>query len=140
MERINYSHIFRRLRKCAIRQAGGRSSQNQARYRHIQVLIENFTVPGHGKGSVIDLGWKNDGTMIFVLAGHLDLHSNDEFFSTGSDMSNWMRRQMDIIGDMTLRQFCVGGAHDAGMSADRSPNAFGVPNLVVTQTKSIRDQ
>ena len=123
-----------------IDQAGGRSFQIQARYRHIQVLIENFTVPGHGKGSVIDLGWNHDGTMIFVLAGRADEHSNDEFLSTGSDMSNWMKSQMGIIGDMTLRQLCMGGAHDAGMSVSHSPTAFASSSLVLTQTKSIRDQ
>ena len=120
-------------------QAGGRSFKIQLRLSHILVLIENFTVLGREKGSVIDLDWYYDSTMIFVLAGRVDEHSKDEFFSTGSDMSNWMKSQMDIIGDMTLRQLCLGGAHDAGMSVDQSSNPL-VSNLVVTQTRSVRDQ
>ena len=119
---------------------GGHSFQIRARFRYIEVLIETFTVPGHDKGSTIDLGWIHDGFMIFVLAGPVDDRNSGEFLSTGCDLSNWMNSQKDIIGDKTLRQLCMGGSHDAGMSVDENHTVFGVPGLVLTQTQPIRDQ
>ena len=53
---------------------------------------------------------------------------------------NWMSESFSIIGDKSLRQICIPGSHDSGMSEKESGTMFATANNTVTQTKDIGGQ
>ena len=53
---------------------------------------------------------------------------------------NWMSETFSVIGDKLLRQICIPGSHDSGMSEKNSGTFFATANNTVTQTKDIGGQ
>lgn len=56
------------------------------------------------------------------------------------DGSNWMHNNMNILGGRTLKQICIPGSHDAGMSEYKPGTAFAHPCNVLTQSLPIKGQ
>lgn len=59
----------------------------------------------------------------FALAGDAgnDLTGASRNFSTHDMWSTWMRDNLDLLGDRSLRDICMIGSHDAGMSTQAVP-------------------
>ncbi|QAU23681.1 hypothetical protein EO087_06520 [Dyella sp. M7H15-1] len=52
----------------------------------------------------------------------------------------WMQNNLALLGSRTLREICIPGTHDAGMSAFNSGTAFAHPCNTITQTNAILSQ
>jgi hypothetical protein len=52
----------------------------------------------------------------------------------------WMGSNLGTLGNKTLKQICIPGSHDAGMSCCHDGTVGGVATLVQTQTKNIGQQ
>lgn len=53
---------------------------------------------------------------------------------------NWMEKNLSMLGNRTLREICLPGSHDAGMSKLASGTFFAHTCNVVTQSSPIGDQ
>lgn len=51
-----------------------------------------------------------------------------------------MQQSLGILLNRTLRQLCLPGSHDSGMSRKTGDTTFGKGALILTQTLSIKDQ
>jgi hypothetical protein len=100
----------------------------------LRVVLNNFSTLGNPTGSTIDLGWKHDGSVNFILAGEAGNF-------TSSNLPNaWMHENLSVLGSQSLRHLCIPGSHDAGMSTFTDHTAGGRPCNTVTQTKGVLDQ
>lgn len=54
--------------------------------------------------------------------------------------SNWLHANLETLGALTLRQLCLPGAHDAGMSVLNDHTVFGMECNVLTQSQGIGGQ
>jgi hypothetical protein len=52
----------------------------------------------------------------------------------------WMQNNLALLGSRTLREICIPGTHDAGMSALNSGTAFAYTCNTITQTNAILGQ
>lgn len=57
-------------RFCEVQLAGTSISfQVQARFRYLQIYMQNIEISGHPKGSYLKLGWRHNGFVAFFLVG-----------------------------------------------------------------------
>lgn len=111
--------------------------QIQARAKdgfNLSVVFTNLSTSGSANGSTLPLGWKNDGTVAFVLAG------DASGFMSNLMPTAWMQGNLKRLGGRTLRQICIPGSHDAGMSQLNDTTAFATRDNVLTQTTDILGQ
>lgn len=99
----------------------------------LQVAIAPATA-GTPANATIDLGWNHDGFMSFVLAGV------QGSFITNTPPPAWMQASLGTIGQRTLRQLCIPGSHDAGMSTFSGGTAGAFACNTQTQTQGILGQ
>lgn len=78
----------------------------------ISVLFSGMSAEGNPQGSKFDLGWAWNSVMNFVLGGQ---HGN--YYTNNSPFNNWMSANLAALGNKTLKQLCLPGAHDSGMSS-----------------------
>ncbi|TFK63145.1 PLC-like phosphodiesterase [Pluteus cervinus] len=105
--------------------------QIQARYLKagtyaVQAYFQNLETPNHPKGSTIPLVGS------FVLAG--DGPAN---FVSSFPPSGWMSTYLDLLTKYTLREICLPGSHDAGMSVLQGGTAGVNRDNVITQDSNI---
>jgi hypothetical protein len=86
--------------------------------------------------STYSIGWKHDGYVPFILTGAYGSYIS----SIEYDASKWMREFHDVLSDKTLREICIPGTHDAGMSVRSSGTAFGFECNTLTQSHSVKKQ
>jgi hypothetical protein len=60
--------------------------------------------------------------------------------SHAASSTAWMQNNLALLGPRTLREICIPGTHDAGMSAINSGTAFAYTCNTVTQTNAILGQ
>ncbi|CAH1392365.1 unnamed protein product [Nezara viridula] len=58
----------------------------------------------------------------------------------GEDASNWMSNHNDILGRRSLKEICIPGSHDSGMSTLTKSTALADSCNVLTQKFPIKDQ
>ncbi len=100
----------------------------------LRVTLTSFSTVGNPQGSIIDLGWNQNGSVNFILAG--DVGS----FTSSRMPDAWMHANLGVLGNRSLRHLCIPGSHDAGMSTLNSGTAFAKPCNAITQTKSVLSQ
>jgi len=100
----------------------------------LQVYFTNLATSGNPQGSTLSLGWSHDGSVAFVLAGE------SGNFTANVVPAGWMQHNLGQLGGRTLRQLCIPGSHDSGMSVVNGRTAFAFPCSVITQTTSILGQ
>lgn len=84
----------------------------------------------------ISLGWKHDGIMQMILS-----ESNGRYTSNGIDGGKWMQQSLSQLGEKTLKELCLLGSHDAGMSIITSAtNSFVNKSNALTQSLSVGGQ
>ncbi|KZT08124.1 PLC-like phosphodiesterase [Laetiporus sulphureus 93-53] len=108
--------------------------QVQARWQYVQVVFEGIETENNPEGSTISLGWETNGVMPFILSG------NTSSFSSNNPPVAWMQSNIETLGSRPLRQICIPGSHDAGMSVLNSGTAFATTDNTVTQTTTIGGQ
>ena len=60
--------------------------------------------------------------------------------NSGNSFTSWMQNNLVVLGPRTLRELCMPGSHDAGMSTYTSGTAFAKPCNTLTQTLGILGQ
>lgn len=101
---------------------------------NLSAAFTNLSTSGNTTGSTLDLGWIHDGTVAFVLAG------DASGFISNNMPTAWMQGNLRRLGGRTLRQICIPGSHDAGMSELNGSTAFATHDNTLTQTTDILGQ
>ena len=84
--------------------------QNNGKRIEIQYRDELSSV-GNPIGSLITLGYKRDGTVLFVLAGN----ETGSYVSSNAPVA-WHQATLSTIGKKSLRDIAIPASHNAGMS------------------------
>lgn len=101
---------------------------------NLRVGFTNLSTLGNPQGSVIDLGWKHNGYHYFILSGVVGS------FTSSRPPNAWMHESLGLLGNRSLRNLCIPGSHDAGMS-DLGTGTLGAKRCnTVTQEKRVLDQ
>jgi hypothetical protein len=110
---------------------------------HLQVQFGPAT-PGNPTGSILNLGFRNganpnlsnqSGPCTFILSGRLgNLHSSNP------PGASWMQDNLSMWGGRILRQLCMPGSHDSGMSTIGSCAAGASAGNTQTQLLGILGQ
>ena len=100
----------------------------------LQAYLEAISTQNNPQGSTIPLGWAWNGAVPFVLAG-----ASDNFTSNNPPLA-WMQSARGTLGARTLREICMPGAHDAGMSARNGGTAGAFDCNSLTQTAGVAGQ
>ncbi|KAM0204730.1 hypothetical protein ACHAQD_000516 [Fusarium lateritium] len=74
------------------------------------VQLDGLESVNNPRGSKIELGWRHDGCVTFVLSGK----KGD--FHTSNPPMDWMQQNRKTLGQRPLSQICILGTHDSGMS------------------------
>lgn len=83
---------------------------------------------------IFDLGFNHNSDVQFLLSG------TESGFSTLGPYTNWMSYNLDTLGCMTLRELCIPGSHDSGMSQVSAYTAGVIDSELITQTLDIGGQ
>ncbi|KAF2645094.1 PLC-like phosphodiesterase [Massarina eburnea CBS 473.64] len=78
----------------------------------LTITLDDHATKQSPKGSKIDLGFRHDQSVHWLM-------STDEagdWWSNSGDTVDWMHQSLGSIGNRTLKQICMPGSHDAGMS------------------------
>lgn len=102
---------------------------------NIEVYFNNLSTRNNPKGSIISLGWSRDGHVNFVLSGR-----EGNYTSTNMDGASWMQDHLPLFGDVMLKEICIPGSHDAGMSTLVSGTFFAKSGNTLTQSYSVAGQ
>ncbi|KAF4414759.1 variant-surface-glyco phospholipase c [Fusarium acutatum] len=76
----------------------------------IRVELVSLEAVNNPRGSSIQLGWRHDGIVSFVLSG------KQGSFHTTNPPVGWMHQNLDTLGSRPLSQICMLGSHNSGMS------------------------
>jgi hypothetical protein len=101
---------------------------------NIQVALTNIATSGNAQGSIINLGWNHNGSVVFILSGDLGN------FTSSNIPTSWMQNSLSVLRNRKLQNLCLPGSHDAGMSIRTSGTSFGFECNTLTQTTSILGQ
>ncbi len=110
-------------------------SKGRGKY-HLKIYFESLTTQTVKSGETMDLGWDHDGNVSFVLAG-----KSGSYFSNGGNAANWMKDNLSLLGNKTLRDICIVGSHDSGMSKlGPGGTVGGGASTTLTQSYSVGKQ
>ncbi|KAF1959627.1 PLC-like phosphodiesterase [Byssothecium circinans] len=102
----------------------------------LTITLDEHSTKQSPKGSKIDLGFRHDQAVDWIM-------STDEagaWWSNSGDTVDWMHQSLGSIGNRTLKQICMPGSHDAGMS-EFDPGTIGATFAnSQTQVLNIYDQ
>ncbi|RKK64672.1 hypothetical protein BFJ69_g16629 [Fusarium oxysporum] len=76
----------------------------------IWVELVSLEAVNNPRGSSIQLGWRHDGIVNFILSG------KPGSFHTTNPPVGWMHQNLATLGPRPLSQICMLGSHDSGMS------------------------
>lgn len=112
------------------------SFQIQARATTGFNLQAAMSVPtqGNAPNAVIPIGFNWNGYVVFALAG-----TNGNFV-TNTPAGAWLQANLGMLGGRTLRELCMPGAHDSGMSMLSGSTAAGFLCNTQTQTTGVLGQ
>jgi hypothetical protein len=95
----------------------------------LTINLDGMSTKTSPKGSNIDQGFRHDASVNWIM-------STDEagqFWSNSGTTTDWMQQSLGSLGNRTLRQICMPGSHDAGMSTFK-PGTVGA-HFANTQTQ-----
>jgi len=92
--------------------------------KNICIRLKTFGTKTCPQGSLIDLGWKNDGNVTFILSGNINS------LSSNGNTVGWVDNNQDWLYTRKLREICILSAensHDfAKLQGILAPNRRGV--------------
>ena len=68
---------------------------------NLSVQLQNIETPNNPKGSLIQLGWRHDGVVCFILSG------KEGKFSSSNPPRDWMHQNLRTLGARPLHKICV---------------------------------
>ncbi len=102
----------------------------------INIFFKTLETQTVSAGKTIPLSWIHDGEVFFILAGE-----PEKYFSSGGKATSWMQDNMYLLKDKTLKEICIVGSHDSGMSEiGPGGTAFTGAQNTLTQSCSIGEQ
>lgn len=110
--------------------------QIQARFQEgykLQVELHQIPINGNPSKELIDLDCSAD--VAFILSG-----DTDNGFTSNNLPTDWMQSNLKLLGKKTLRQICIPGSHDAGMSVRSGGTIGSTEGNTLTQSKNIAEQ
>jgi len=99
----------------------------------IYATLLGISTINNPEGSVLSIGFQEGGWVPFILVG------DDSSFAGNNPPEDWMQANIQYIGCRSLRQLCIPGSHDAGMSQFNAHTAAD-PENTLTQTLGVGDQ
>lgn len=108
-------------------------AQGRGKY-HLQVVLDGLATQNNAKGSTIPLGFRKDGFVKFVLSGKAGN------FTSNNPPVDWMHSNLATLDSRSIRQICMPGSHDAGMSVRNGGTVFGVDDNIITQRGNVAFQ
>ncbi len=108
---------------------------NQSREADLRVSFISLQSLNHGAGSFGDLGWKKQGYVSFILVG-----KGGKYFTNLDITENWMSSHLDLLGYKPLKDICIPGSHNSGMSEYSSGTAFTGKCNTLCQYHGVLDQ
>ncbi|PSR99062.1 hypothetical protein PHLCEN_2v4219 [Hermanssonia centrifuga] len=107
---------------------------------NIQAYMQTLSAANNPQGSTIPLGFLTtglfgSGSSVFILS-----QFDDSPFYTNNPPTAWMQSMVSYLGFLTLRNICMPGSHDAGMSSIDGSTAGVTNSDAITQTNSIGGQ
>ena len=103
---------------------------------NLQIYLENLEITSYPKGSMINLEWVHNGCVNFILFNA----SDGIYYMVNPDGENWMKNRLAQYGKRMLKEICIPGSHDAGMSVFGTPTTFAKPCNTITQTYGLGKQ
>ena len=100
----------------------------------IYATLWGISTMNNPEGSVLSIGFQEDSWVPFILVG------DDEGFAGNNPPEDWMQANIQYLGCQSLRQLCIPGSHDAGMSQFNAHTALADSENTLTQTLGIGDQ
>nr|XP_014273368.1 uncharacterized protein LOC106678990 [Halyomorpha halys] len=107
----------------------------QANDFNIAVFFHNISLDGMPGNSIYNLGWVQNGDVTFVLVEYLG-----RFTGTSLNATDWMKNNLDFLGTRTLKELCIPGTHNSGMSFLYNRTFFSHPCNTLTQSHTIKEQ
>ncbi|CAH1391056.1 unnamed protein product [Nezara viridula] len=101
----------------------------------LEAFYDNLEIHGQTKGMRSNLGWRHDRDTNFIIIG-----KNGKYTGTSLDGFNWMKNNIDVLGNRTLRQISIPGSHDAGMRTLNGNTVYGYSCNLLTQSYSFGQQ
>ncbi|WP_347900743.1 hypothetical protein [Pseudomonas purpurea] len=87
------------------------------------------------RGSTLSIGWVHDRYVNFVLAG-----VQGNYTGTNLDAPNWMKNNLGLLKGKKLKEICIAGSHDSGMSARGTGTAGAFDCNTLTQSRDVGHQ
>lgn len=109
----------------------------------IRVNFSSLETLNNVAGSMLELEWRDDNNIPFIIASS-ELNPSSPVIQPMIVSSNppedWMHASYDRISCLSLRELCMPGTHDSGMSVFEHGSGVAIPVNTKTQELSIRDQ
>ncbi|KAK0659221.1 hypothetical protein DIS24_g4095 [Lasiodiplodia hormozganensis] len=123
----------------AVYSMGGSSGTFQVQARNtdgfnLEVYLEAVETENNPVGSTISLGWNHNAAVNLVFGGEQGA------FTSNNPSVDWMHQNLATLGDRKLRQICMPGSHDAGMSEFNAHTGLVRDTNTLTQKFSIAEQ
>lgn len=99
-----------------------------------QVILTNLTTENNPPGSTINIGFAHDGDVCFVLSG------TEGNFTSTSPPIDWMQRNIGTLGPRPLREICMPGTHNSGMSVSRGSTLLATEGTCLCQGLGVYEQ
>ncbi|KAF2712462.1 PLC-like phosphodiesterase [Pleomassaria siparia CBS 279.74] len=102
----------------------------------LTITLDNSATKTSPQGSVIDLGFRHDGAVNWMMSTDMA----GDLWSNSGETIDWMHQSMGSLTNRTLKQITMPGSHDAGMS-QYNPGTIGA-NFANSQAQylSVGDQ
>ncbi|KAH7062144.1 PLC-like phosphodiesterase [Macrophomina phaseolina] len=101
---------------------------------NLEVYLTAVETQNNAAGSTISLGWNHNHAVNFVVGGEQGA------FTSNNPSVDWMHQNLGTLGDRKLRQICMPGSHDAGMSEFNSHTGLVRDTNTLTQKFNIAEQ
>ncbi|BET95151.1 hypothetical protein [Xenorhabdus taiwanensis] len=101
----------------------------------VEVYLENLETHKHKKGSAVSLGWVQSGKTYLFLIGDVG-----NYIGPNINTESWMQEHLNILGNHSLKEICISGSHDAGMSVSTWSTHLASECNTLTQSNNILNQ
>ncbi|CDG15814.1 hypothetical protein [Xenorhabdus doucetiae] len=101
----------------------------------LELDLVNIDTLNHRKGNIISLGSKPKELTCLFLIGDADYYIGPDI-----NAGSWIRDHLPLLGDHSLKEICIPGSHDAGMSVVTWKTLLAAECNTLTQTNNILGQ
>ncbi|MDC9581066.1 hypothetical protein PSI15_05670 [Xenorhabdus sp. PR6a] len=101
----------------------------------LEIYLENIETLNHKKGDTVSLDWQSNKLTYLFLIG-------DAGYYIGPDINaeSWIQDHLHLLGNHSLKEICIPGSHDAGMSVVTWKTLLASECNTLTQTNNILGQ